>query len=184
MDKSITEIWPRVVDGDRDAWATIVIRYSALVYSVARRAGLDKFDSEDCTQHTWLTLYRYRKSLKDPRSLPAWLIRTTHRQAVQIVKKQAKRGDLVSNIQTDQAEILPDSEIEQLEWRAAIERAIRQLDPRCRRIIHNLFFSSEGTTYQKMARELGISANAFGPLRSRCLKRLQKILKKMGYELH
>lgn len=184
MDTSITEVWLKVVEGDREAWANLVVRYSPLVYSVARRVGLDQFDSEDCAQYTWMTLYRYRNSLRDPRGLPAWLIRTTHRQAVYLARQQARRADLASNAQLAQTQVLPDSEIEQLEWRAALEHAMQQLDPRCRRLIHGLFFSSETTTYREMAQSLGISTNAFGPLRSRCLKRLRIILKESGYELH
>lgn len=184
MYTSITEVWLRVVEGDRDAWADLVVRFSPLIYSVARRVGLDKYDAEDCAQHTWMALYRYRKSLRDPRGLPAWLIRTTHRQAVILVKRQARRIDLAADAQEMTPEKLTGSEIEQIEWRAALESAIKQLDPRCRRLINDLFYSSEDTTYKTMANSMGMSANAFGPFRSRCLKRLRKILKKMGYELH
>lgn len=184
MDKEITKIWTEVLKGNQEAWNRLILKYASLVYSVARRVGLDRFDAEDCSQHTWMTLYRYRKSLKDPTRLPVWLIRTTHRQAIYMSRRQARRAEVDYEAQPKLSEVLTDKEIESIEWRVALDTAMKKLDPRCRRLIAGLFLESDELTYKEMARELKISSNALGPMRSRCLKRLRVILENLGYELH
>ncbi|MFW9817841.1 MAG: RNA polymerase sigma factor, partial [Candidatus Thorarchaeota archaeon] len=76
MIQNIHDIWRRVVIGDAVAWRELVETFAGLVYGVARRVGLSVPDAEDCAQQTWLTLYRKKDTIKDPQSLPAWLIRT------------------------------------------------------------------------------------------------------------
>ena len=70
-----------------------------------------------------------------------------------------------------------------LERRAVLDLALDQLDPRCAKLLRALFLSDESQSYAEIAKSLGVTANAFGPLRSRCLKRLRKILEEMGYPL-
>jgi len=94
--RTIIDIWQGVLQGDPPSWRTIVERYEALVFTVARRAGLTRADAEDCAQHTWLSLYRTRHTIKDPVALPAWLIRTTHRRALRMAKQQARLNPLYS----------------------------------------------------------------------------------------
>jgi len=146
-----------------------VERYEALVFTVARRAGLTRADAEDCAQHTWLSLYRTRHTIKDPVALPAWLIRTTHRRALRMAKQQARLNPLYSE------------ELLALERQAHLELAIQQLNERCQYVMKALFFSEEEKTYAQIARDLGIPPNSFGPTRMRCLKKLEKILRDLGY---
>lgn len=184
MESDINELWVEVLEGSTEAWKELVRRHSALVYTVARRTGLDRFDAEDCAQHTWLMLYRHRRKLKNPRGLPAWLIRTCHRQAIYVSRQLTRRAEAYRLLDSSPSENLTNSEIERLEWQAALNTAMTELDPRCCRLIEDLFLAPEDVTYKIMAERLGLSINALGPLRSRCLKKLQSILKKMGYEPH
>ena len=71
---NIEHIWKSVLAGDVHAWGELVRVYAALVNTVARRVGLSGLDAEDCAQHTWMSLYRNRRVIKDPQALPAWLI--------------------------------------------------------------------------------------------------------------
>lgn len=186
MIPDLPSIWSRVVRGDASAWQQLVDGYAGLVYTVARRAGLSAPDAEDCAQQTWLALYRNRKKIKDPEALPAWLIRSTHRRAVHICQKYARESptasaDIDPNRQVDGA-ALPDEIMAKLESRAVLEAAVAQLDGRCRKLVTWLFLSPEHISYDDVSRRLGVNPNSLGPLRSRCLKRLRKILKDMGYD--
>jgi len=158
-----------------------VERYEALVFTVARRAGLTRADAEDCAQHTWLSLYRTRHTIKDPVALPAWLIRTTHRRALRMAKQQARLNPLYSEAVESHDSRIPDEELLALERQAHLELAIQQLDERCQYVMKALFFSEEEKTYAQIARDLGIPPNSFGPTRMRCLKKLEKILRDLGY---
>ena len=87
MATDIYRIWQGVLQGNPAAWQELVGLYSGLVNTIAIRVGLDVADAEDCAQHTWLTLYRKRDSIRDPKALPAWLIRTTHLKAARMAER-------------------------------------------------------------------------------------------------
>jgi len=178
----IKELWSRVRRDDPKAWRQLVELYGRLVYSVARRVGLSVPDAEDCSQHTWLALYRRRKSLKGPSGLPAWLIRTAHRQAVYLRRRTARDASLDNLERLPDEGLLPDEVVARLERQALVEIAMRHLDPRCRMLLEQLFISPHQKSYRELARDLDLRPNAIGPLRSRCLAKLERILKKTGYE--
>lgn len=76
--------------------------------------------------------------------------------------------------------LTPEDELIRLERQALLEVAVAQLDDRCRTLIESLFYSPKDKSYRQIANELGIPPNSLGPIRSRCLKRLKKILDEMG----
>jgi len=184
VNSSIDELWARVGSGDHAAWSELISRYAALVYTVARRMGLPAFDADDCAQHTWLALYRNRNAIKDPMGLPAWLIMTTKRQALRMLRQQQRWKDCPLDIKLPDPVIPPDDELLLLELQDALEHAIEQLDTRCQKLITSLFLADEDVSYKDIARALRVSINAVGRMRSRCLRRLRKILVTMGYLEH
>jgi len=178
----IAKIWARVREGDHEAWRILVERYSPLVYTVAIRVGLTRIDAEDCAQHAWMALYRNRRVIKDPARVPFWLIQTTRRQAVRMVKQMSRHTFIDPDPQIEAGAALPDEEIVALERQAILEVALNQLDGRCAAVLRALFFEPENKSYKQIAKDLGIAANTLGPLRSRCLERLKNVLEELGYE--
>lgn len=172
-----------MLKSDPASWRLLVARFAGLVYTVAARVGLSENDAEDCAQQTWLTLYRHRSSIRDPQTLPAWLIKTTRRRAVRRLQRLARESAMAPELEPALDRPLPDEEVLALERQAILEAALQQLDPRCRTVLTALFFSPDGKSYGDIAQSLGLATNTLGPLRSRCLKKLQGILKKMGYVL-
>lgn len=183
MNESIEKLWCRILDGDYSAWSQLVVQFSPLVLTVARKCGLSTEDAEDCGQHTWLMLHRHRHRLSDPLRLPAWLVQTTRRRAMRLHSQADRRQLLESSSSAPEAPPAPDEIFLQLERRAVLELALDHIDPRCGKLLRALFFSDDSKTYSDIAKSLGVTPNAFGPLRSRCLARLKKILLEMGYTL-
>lgn len=181
MTEDIHILWQQVVDDNRAAWAEIVRRYARLVMTVALRAGLDRADAEDCGQQVWLALYRTRASLRDPVRLPAWLIQSTRRRAIRMRQQQSSRQQVEGASPENEPMRLPDEEVLQLERLAILDIALSRLEPRCRDLLRTLFLAPQTLSYSEIARRLELSPNALGPLRSRCLKRLRKILDDLGY---
>ena len=174
------------MQGDASAWQQLVDGYSGLVYTVALRTGLSTPDAEDCAQQTWLALYRFRRKIRDPEALPAWLIKTTRRRAVHMYRKYASQAataglDSDSKVEIDSA-ALPDEIMAELEGQAVLEAAVAQLDGRCKKLVTWLFLSPLQISYNNISLRLGVKPNSLGPLRSRCLKKLRKILKDMGFD--
>lgn len=71
MTKTVSDIWTEVLEGDSGSWTKLVRLLAPLVFTVARRAGLNQSDAEDCVQQTWVALYQGRRNIKDPNRLPA-----------------------------------------------------------------------------------------------------------------
>ena len=179
MIPELKELWKRVLAGDTISWRKLVDSYSALVFTVARRAGLTDADAEDCAQDVWLALYRSRRSLKDPQAIPAWLIKTTHRRAVALGQRSRRSGAESEGVQAPFPN-LPDHELLAIEREFLVREAVKRLDPRCRLLIENLYFQKGQVTYRQLSDAIGISPNGLGPLRSRCLTKLARILKNLG----
>lgn len=179
MIPELIQHWKRILAGDALAWRKLVEAYSALVFTVARRAGLSESDAEDCAQDTWLTLHRTKRTLKDPQAIPAWLIRTTHRRAIAMKLRDQRKSEneLEAPVQETQ---LPDHELLQIEREFLVRRALKQLDPRCRVLIESLYFHKDQSSYRQLSATIGISPNGLGPFRSRCLAKLARILKEFG----
>jgi RNA polymerase sigma factor (sigma-70 family) len=180
----ILNLWPDIRKGDQAAWIQLVTRFSGLVLTVAMEVGLTSIEAEDCAQYTWTALFRNRDSLKNPESLPSWLILTTKRKAIRMLKKQRREVELLPNIENLGRTIPPDQELLRLELHDIIERAFEQLDSKCHKLLQALFLSEKKQSYQEIAGKLNISINTIGSLRSRCLKKLSDILKKFDYSKH
>jgi DNA-directed RNA polymerase specialized sigma24 family protein len=67
--------------GDATAWAMLVDRYQRLVYSIARRAGLDQEESADVFQLVFATLVEHLGQIEQPALIGAWLVTTTRHEA-------------------------------------------------------------------------------------------------------
>lgn len=184
MTESLNDIWERILAGETNAWAVLVKRYAPLVYSEARKFDLPEHDAEDCAQHSWIALYRKRHSINDPQAIPAWLIRTTRRQAAAMMRQLR-----ASRMTSEESALVerspgPDEQAEQQEFDSLIRAAIEELDPRCQSVIHQLYLANQRKSYAEIGRSLGLNANSLGPLRSRCLARLRKILQEKGLQMN
>ena len=178
--QSDLELWDGALAGEQAAWRELVTRYSTLVYNVCTYFGLSYMDAADCFQQTWVLLHRYRKSISDPSRLSAWLVTTAKREALKVKRRAGRFDGLDDSAPIEDTNLLPDKELEAIEARSVIENALQQIDPRCRKLLKLVFYSDEKTSYDELARSLGLSVNAVGPARQRCLARLRKLLEKQG----
>ncbi len=177
MADSINSIWQRILNDDAGAWRELVHRFEALVNTVARRCGLDSGDAADCAQHVWMSLYRNRRAIRDPRRLPKWLIMTARRRSIRIARQNRQRSASRSAHRPgEDMPPLPDEEVERLERQAELEMALLQLDGRCQALLRALFLAPREKSYREIASELGLPVNSIGPIRTRCLNRLRRVL--------
>lgn len=179
IDSDITTLWESVLCGSQQAWESLVESLAPVVFTVPRRMGLDRADSEEVSQQTWMALYVGREKIKDPVTLPAWLIRVASRKAQRLIHKQ-KRQTEIQKSNDSGGSALPDEELLTLEREGVLRLAVPELDERCRKLVMALFFADPPKPYAQIAKDLGLRPNSLGPIRARCLKRLKLILEEYG----
>src|SRR5271166_5479872 len=74
---------------DREAFELLIARHGPMVLGTACRLVDNTHDAEDVFQAVFLSLARLAKTIRQGRTLPAWLHRTTCRIAA---KARAKKG--------------------------------------------------------------------------------------------
>src|SRR4029077_595296 len=68
-----TDLGPRSLDGDRDAYGHIVCRYQSLICSVTYSATGSLGQSQDLAQETFITAWKHLRLLRERDKLRAWL---------------------------------------------------------------------------------------------------------------
>src|SRR5260370_10419709 len=77
-----------VAANDREAFELLVARHGPMVLGTARRLVDNPHDAEDVFQAVFLSLARLAKSIRQGRTLPAWLHQATCRIAAKVRKNR------------------------------------------------------------------------------------------------
>jgi len=184
----------RCLAGDARAWETLVRRYARLVQGIAFRSGLSRADCEDVMQTVFLKACRGLELLDRPGSVGFWLGTIARREAWKAKQRLARpgrgRGRADAGAEVP-AEVLPelpspgplpDEELERTERLAIVHRALEELDGRCQSLLQELFFRSPLPSYDEAAESLGTPRGSLGPMRQRCLERLGRRLRRLGFQ--
>ncbi|MCB9913801.1 MAG: sigma-70 family RNA polymerase sigma factor [Planctomycetes bacterium] len=162
-----------------EAWARFVDRFGGLVAAVPRRAGLSDADVDDVVQATWVQLLRHAPLIREPRSLPAWVLTTVSRETWR-VKGGRRTVTLVAEEDETQAEGDPLDDLARLEAAQLVRDGLSRLGEPCRGLLGALFLRQPAPSYADLADELGIAVGSIGPTRQRCLARLAADLERHG----
>ena len=172
----------RCARGEEDAWAALVDKYKNLIYSVPIRYGLSQDDAADIFQSVCADLIAELLRVREPKALPAWLIRVAANKCIQ-AKARSRRmvpeeeaGEAADPSDRRGEEIVAEAEQEQM-----VRTAVLELSPRCRELVQMLFVESPPRPYNHIAQELGIAVGSIGIIRGRCLAKLRRALEKMGF---
>lgn len=161
-----------------DAFATLVHKYTGLVYAAALRQAGDARDAEEITQAVFLILARKAGRLPAATILSGWLLRTTHFVALNARRKQGRRP------QTEPVD--PDRHATETDaaWHALLpllDDALVTLNESNRNAISLRFF--EGRSFKEIAGIMGLSEDAAQKRVSRALDLLRANLAKRGLAL-
>jgi RNA polymerase sigma factor (sigma-70 family) len=171
------------IGGDAEAWSALIDKYKRLIFSIPIKLGLSRDDASEIFQQVCLGLLSELNNIRDPRSLPAWLIKVTTNQSIQWSRQQARFIGIREEQNIWEAETtniedhLRDSEKDQM-----VREALQEVRPRCRELIRMLFFESPPLSYQQTAQKLDIAIGSIGFIRMRCLQKLRKALEEKGFD--
>ncbi|MGB2635897.1 MAG: sigma-70 family RNA polymerase sigma factor [Candidatus Acidiferrum sp.] len=165
-------------------WSLLVDKYKNLVYSIPLRYGFSREEAADVFQAVCLDLIQELPKLRDPKALPKWLMQVT---AHKCFHKKKHNQRMVS--QDDEEAAVPETavpaevelKLRGIEEEQMLREAIAGLAPRCRELIHMLFYEEPKRPYQEVAASLGLATGSIGLQRQKCLSCLKKRLEDLGF---
>jgi len=178
----------RCRNGDAAAWGQLVRRYQRLVYTVARRAGLDEHAAADVFQAVFARLFEKLASLRQPERLHAWLVTSAKREALAMRRRQSASVSLdEESADGENARVdsladegpLPEELLGELQLMHKLRLAMQRLDRRCHDLLTMLFADDERSSYDAVSSGLGLPVGSIGPTRARCLEKLRKLFAKL-----
>jgi RNA polymerase sigma factor (sigma-70 family) len=176
------ELVSACLSGDEHAWSTLVDRYSRLIFSIPLRQGLSREEAADIFQAVCLDLVSELPNVRDPKALPAWLIRTTSRKVTRWKRRNERFAPDEGAFVETAADMdpLPDAFIEHCQRTQALRDGIESLPERCQAMVRMLFFETPARPYREVAEALGVATGSIGFLRMKCLDRLRTVLERVG----
>jgi RNA polymerase sigma factor (sigma-70 family) len=177
------ELLKRCRKGDQTAWDELVDRYQRLIFAVPRRAGLSEEQAEDIFQDVWVTLFEKLDDIKQPERIRSWMVTTAKFKTWAAVRgdRNKRSSDTIEEMEAEMAAItdsspLADEQLIEVEQQHLIRSALTKLDERCRKILSMIYLRATAASYAEVASAIGVGDTSISPLRSRCLKKLERLL--------
>jgi RNA polymerase sigma factor (sigma-70 family) len=144
----LSSLVTRASNGGKRAWDRLVERCAPIVWSICRRRGLSRQDTNDVGQSVWLRLAKRIDTLREPAALPGWLAATTHHECSQVLRVACKRP---ASGHSSSLETAPDGQLASAEHAffiaerdAALREAFATLSPRCQHLLGDAGRGSSG----------------------------------------
>ncbi len=189
---STAELMARCRQGSHRAWQSLVRRFQSLVYTVARRGGLDEDAAADVFQTCFERLWERLDDLQDDAKVRAWLVTTAKHETWAQARQQRRwvSAEAGNDAEDDVGERwidripddspLADEQLEALQMQHRLRCALQQLDERQRAFAELVFLQEEPLPYEVIAQRLGMPQGSIGPTRARLLQRLRRWLEADG----
>jgi uncharacterized protein (TIGR03435 family) len=186
MNDDLTLLREYARNNSEDAFAALVTRHIALVYSVALRQVRDPQLAEEITQAVFIILARKSGSLGDKTILPGWLCRTARYASANALtiqrRRQQREQEAFMQSQIDSGTgFQPVGEAEVQMWNEIsplLDGAMEQLGQKDHDALVLRFFQNK--TFAEVGTTLGASEDAAKMRVNRALEKLRKFFTKRG----
>jgi RNA polymerase sigma factor (sigma-70 family) len=138
---------------DRDALERLIVRHGPMVLGTARRFVENIHDAEDVFQAVFLSLTRLAKTIREGRTLPAWLHKTTCRIAAKVRKNRLSGSKEPPPEPYEKSD--PAAGLVWQEVRQALDEELQRLPERLRSPLLLCYLS--GLSREEAAKQLGWS---------------------------
>jgi RNA polymerase sigma factor (sigma-70 family) len=172
--------------GNEEAWSALVDRYKNLVYSIPLKYGITGDDSSDIFQAVFFELLSHLGEIRNPKALPMWLIQTASRKCLAF-KRGTNRFTALEDEEAAGEQFghedpaVGEQALHEYQQEHSLGVALEKLSPRCRRLVHMLFFEVPARPYEEIAQDLGLKTGSIGFIRGRCLDKMRSFLDQAGF---
>ena len=169
--------------GDQDAFAQLVVRYTGLVYSLALRRVGNHHDAEDLTQNVFWKAWKALPSFREEAAFSTWLYRMTANAATDFLRQKGRREAPLSLDDPDLPQTAhpgpsPGEQAQAEERREALYRAIETLPEQARSVL--LLRELRGLSYEEIAAALDLPVGTVRSRLARARAALAKSLREQG----
>lgn len=173
------ELISKVLRGDQLAYAGLVERYQAYVFTLALRMVKNREEAEELSQDVFIKAYKYLADFRGESRFSTWLYTIVHNTCLSFLRK--KKPDTRSLDEEHNFNLADNREtsfradlVEQKSRQAMVNQAISQLGADDAGII-TLFYKSE-QSLEEIARILGIEINTAKVRLHRARQRLKEVM--------
>jgi RNA polymerase sigma factor (sigma-70 family) len=158
--------------GDERAWTRLHHEFDSMLRIVARGCRLAEHDVDDAVQNTWIKLHRHIHSIREPSAIAGWLATTVRRESLRLMQSHVREVLTQGPMAHDRGgEDGPEGRLLEHERHLVLTRALATLPDRHRRLMTLI---ADDVAYEQIGTTLGMPMGSIGPIRSRCLARLQR----------
>ena len=170
----------RVLDGDQDAFTTLVNKYQKSVHALVWRKIGDFHIAEELTQDVFLKAYKRLSTLKRPEQFPGWLYVIATRHCVSWLRKKQLPIRSLDAMSTDELEEACYAQYETdrgetaaIEHRRELVKRLLKKLPESERTVVTLYYLAE-MSGAEISQFLGVSPNTVRSRLHRARQRLEK----------
>lgn len=168
-----------VQQADERAFGEFVRRHIGIVYSAAlRRTGGRAHLAEEVSQRVFTSCARRAAWLVDHPALTGWLFHATRNAAIDAMRSEVRRENVLRTFATmpDNSSPCPEAEWDRL--RPVLDQALDRLPERDRDVVLLRYF--QGLSFSELGQRLSMSENGARMRAMRALEKLRRILGRQG----
>ena len=162
------------------AWATLIARYSRLIYTIPFRFGFSKMAADEIFQETCIVLLEGLHKLEAHDRINSWLMTVTKRLCIQRMREQGKATIEQLNDELRLDSVPVEEKMARVEQTHLVHEALSFLPERDQIIIKSLYLQEQKLSYDQLAARLNVSKGSIGALRARSLGRLQEQIDRLN----
>lgn len=158
----------RCRDGEEDAWAQLVERFSRYVYAIAVQVyRLSAHDAEDVFQEVFSRTYERLDELRDDAAIKPWIAQLARRLSIDRLRVKSHEGPgrwMPEPASSDEA-------VDHLDEALDVHDALSAMPGDCREVVDRFFVRDQ--SYKTIAAALDLPQGTVASRISRCLAKLK-----------
>ncbi len=144
-----------VARGDADALEALYRRYGRLAYSIAYRITGDRTIAEECTQDTFVALWRHAAQFDPARGkLSTWLFTVSRNAAIRALRRRRPFVELDEQLEPGSDEPAPDEVVAAADEAELVAEAMTLLPPAQLEVVQLAYF--DGLSQTEIAARLDL----------------------------